>query len=594
MLLRLLPVLLLLCLPSAFGAHAVALGYEPKYPPGFAHFDYVNPDAPKGGSLTLPNPDRRTSFDSFNPFIVKGTSAAGLAALMFESLLLTSSDEPASGYGLLADDVAVAADGLSVTFRLHPKARFSNGDPVLAADVKHSFDTLVSRHAAPQFRAMLADVKAVRVLDARRVRYDFARNNPELPLLIGTLPVFSRKWGGGARIDQIALTPPLTSGPYLIERYRSGREITYQRNPAYWGAALPTRRGMFNFERITYRYYKDEVARLEAFKAGEFDFIVENSAKNWARQYTGPKFRGGELIKRLLPHRNTAGMQGFILNTRKPQFADPRVRRALALALDFEWLNRQYFYNQYTRIYSYWSNSELAARGAPDADELRLLAPLRAQLAPAVFGPVPEPVTTRAPHSLRANLIEARKLLAQAGWTYRDGALRNRHGQPFEFEFVDDSGPMLRVFLAYARNLEKLGIRAQVRNVDYALYQRRMDEFDFDMTTLRFPDSQSPGNELYDYYGSKAADTRASGNFTGVKSPAVDRLIDAVVTSATRAERVVAVRALDRVLRHGVYVIPHWFSAEHRVAYRNRLAYPGRLPLYYSPEPWMVATWWMK
>ncbi|HSC81428.1 MAG TPA: extracellular solute-binding protein, partial [Chitinolyticbacter sp.] len=356
----------------------------------------------------------------------------------------------------------------------------------------------------------------------------------------------------------------------------------------------PTRRGMFNFDRITYRYYKDEVARLEAFKAGEFDFIVEYSAKNWVRQYVGERFASGELVKTTFKHRNTAGMQGFILNTRRPQFADLRVRQALALALDFEWMNRQFFYNQYTRLDSYWSNSELAAHGLPDEGELKLLAPLRKRLDPKVFGPAPIPATTTAPSSLRDNLRQARELLAQAGWSYRDGALRNAQGQAFEFEFLDDSGPMLRVFLAYARNLEKLGIHARPRQVDYALYQRRMDSFDFDMTTMRFADSQSPGNELYDYYGSKAARTPGSGNFTGVQDRAVDALIDNVIVSETRAQRVTAVRALDRVLRHGVYVIPQWFSAEHRVAYRKRLSPPATLPLYYSPEPWMVSTWWVR
>ncbi|GLS04493.1 ABC transporter substrate-binding protein [Chitiniphilus shinanonensis] len=592
---RLLLILLsCLLLPVAFAGHAIALGYTPKYPAGFTHFEYVNPDAPKGGSLQLPNPDRRTSFDSFNPFIIKGTSAAGLTLLMFESLLASSEDEPASGYGLLADDVAVAPDELSVTFRVNPAARFSNGDPVRAADVKYSFDTLVSTKASPQFRAMLSDVKRVQVLDLRRIRFEFGRRNPELPLIIGSLPVFSRKWGGGLAIDRIALQPPIASGPYLIEAYQNGRQLTYRRNPNYWGKDLPTRRGMFNFDRITYRYYKDEVARLEAFKAGEFDFIVENSAKNWVRQYLGPKFRSGELVKSTFRHHNTAGMQGFILNSRRPQFADPRVRRALGLALDFEWLNRQYFYGQYTRLDSYWANSELTATGLPGPDELKLLEPLRKQLSPEVFGPARLPSDTRPPHSLRANLLEARELLRQAGWTYRDGALRNAAGKPFEFEFMDDSGPMLRVFLALSRNLEKLGIRGSPRTVDYALYQRRMDEFDFDMTTLRFPDSQSPGNELYDYFSRKSADTKGTGNFMGVRDPAVDKLIDAVVASENRAQRVIAVRALDRVLRQADYVIPHWYSAEHRVAYSQRLDYPRHLPRYYSAEPWMVSSWWFK
>ena len=592
---RLLTLLfLLLCVHQAWAAHALALGYAPKYPAGFSHFSYVNPDAPKGGELVLPNPDRRTSFDSFNPFVIKGTAAPGLSPLVFESLAVASLDEPASIYGLLAEDMQMASDGLSATFRLNPAARFNNGDPVLAADIKHSFDTLTSKAASPVYRSALAEVAGADVLDARTVRYRFVRPNPELPLTVASLPVFSRKWGAGKPLEQIVLDMPIGSGPYAIARYDLGRNLSYQRRADYWAADHPVRRGQFNFSRITYRFYKDDVAKLEAFKAGEFDFLVEYSARNWSRQYVGPKFRSGELRKQAFAHHNTAGMQGFVLNIRKPQFADKRVRQALGLALDFEWLNRQLFYGQYVRIDSFYSNGELAAQGLPSPAELALLEPLRARLDPAVFGPAPVPPITTPPDSLRNNLRRARDLLAQAGWTYRDGALRNARGEPFVFEWLDDGGSMGRVFAVYERNLAKLGITVKTRQVDYALYQRRLDDFDFDLISLRFGDTQSPGIELYDYYGSKAATEKGSSNVIGIKDPAVDRLIDVVVNSQTRAERVTAVHALDRVLRHGYYIIPHWYSATHRAAWKNRLAYPPNLPLYYDAAGWMLATWWIR
>ncbi|MEO7030765.1 MAG: extracellular solute-binding protein, partial [Herbaspirillum sp.] len=488
-------LLLLLCLTILFGhagnvlaAHAFALYDAPKYPADFTHFDYVNPNAPKGGTLVLANPDRRTSFDKFNPFSMKGVSAAGVSSLMFETLATSAMDETASMYGLLADDMALASDRMSISFHLNPKAHFNNGDPVLAEDVKYSFDILMAK-GAPQFKSIFADIKQCVITSPRSVRFDFKTLNHELPLIVGGLPVFSRKWGQNTSFDNIQLEAPIASGPYLIDKYDVGRSITYRRDPKYWGDQIPTRRGMFNFEHILYRFYKDDVAKLEAFKAGEFDVVVEYSAKNWARNYNGPKFTSGAIIKRALPHSNGAGMQGFVMNLRRPQFQDIRVRQALGLALDFEWMNRQLFYNQYTRIYSFFNNSDMAATGLPSAGELALLEPLRSQLDPAVFGPAPiPPRTAPPPASLRANLLQARALFGAAGWHYRDGALRNSAGQPFTFEILDDQSSMSRVISVYVRNLEKLGITVNQRTADYALVQKRMEEFDFDMTSLRFPD----------------------------------------------------------------------------------------------------------
>ncbi|RJG06535.1 ABC transporter substrate-binding protein [Noviherbaspirillum cavernae] len=592
----LLPILLvgILCHGgSAVAAHAFSLYDTPKYPAGFKHFDYVNPDAPKGGELFLANPDRRTSFDKFNPFTLKGVAAAGVSNLMFETLAAASSDEVATMYGLLAEDMELAPDRMSMTFRLNPKAKFNNGDPVTAADVKHSFDSLVTK-GAPQFKTIFADVKQCVVVDDRTVRFDFKSLNHELPLIVGGVPVFSRKWGAKTSFDNIQLEAPIASGPYLIDRFDVGRSINYKRNPAYWGDDVPSRRGMFNFGRINYRFYKDDVARLEAFKAGEFDVVVEYSAKNWARSYTGPKFESGEIVKRTLTHSNGAGMQGFVMNLRRPQFADIRVRKALGLALDFEWMNRQLFYGQYTRIYSFFNNSELGATGVPTDGELKLLESLRSQLAPAVFGPAPVPPRTDPPASLRANLLQAKTLFKEAGWEYKDGALRNAKGEPFTFEILDDQSALSRIISVYIRNLQKLGIQVNQRTADFALVQRRMDEFDFDMTSIRFPDVTSPGNEMFDMFGSKAADEKGSSNAWGLKDPAVDKLVGTLVTATTRKELVAASRALDRVLLNKFIVVPHWFSSTHRVAYRDRFGIPEVAPLYFQADPYVISTWWQK
>lgn len=577
----------------AQAAPAFSLYDTPKYPAGFTHFNYVNPDAPKGGELYLANPDRRTSFDKFNPFSMKGVAAAGVSNLMFETLAVSSMDEVATMYGLLADDMVLAPDRMSMTFHLNPNAHFNNGDPVLAADVKYSYDTLMAK-GAPQFQSIFSEVKRCVVVNERTVRFDFKSLNHELPLIVGSVPVFSRKWGEGTAFDQIQLTPPIASGPYLIDRYDTGRSISYKLDPNYWGAEVPSRKGMFNFAHIHYRFYKDDVARLEAFKAGEFDLVVEYSSKNWARNYKGPKFESGAIIKRELTHQNVAGMQGFVMNLRRPQFQDVRVRKALELALDYEWMNRQLFYGSYKRIYSFFNNSPMAATGLPSADELKLLEPLRQQLDPAVFGPAPVPPRTDPPHSLRANLLQAVDLLKQAGWVYRDGALRNAKGEPFTFEIIDDQSALSRVISVYVRNLQKLGIQVTQRTADYALLQKRMENFDFDMTSIRFPDISSPGNELFDMFGSKAADETGSNNAWGLKDPAVDSLLKSLVAAKTRSQLVAAARALDRVLLNKHIVVTHWYSSTHRVAYRNRFGIPATPPLYYQADPYVISTWWQE
>ncbi len=577
-----------------WAAHAYAQFGDVKYPAGFDHFDYVNPAAPKGGEIKLVAPLVASTFDKYNPFTLKGTEPPGLEGLVFETLLVGDLDEPATAYGLLAEDVSVARDGLSATFRLNPRARFHNGDPVLAADVKHSFDRLTSKEAAPQYQLYFSAVKKATIVDARTIRFDFSEPNRELPLIIGSLPVFSRKWGDGKPLDQIVMDTPIGSGPYRIGKVNFGRDISYERDPDYWGRDLNVRRGQFNFDRITYLLYKDNVASFEAFKAGEFDFIQAFIAKDWARQYRGGNFASGKLLKREWQHGNAVGFQGFLFNTRLPKFADARVRQAIGLAMDFEWMNRQLFYGAYTRVRGYFTNSEFEATGVPQGEERRLLQSLRPRPPAAVLQePVPLPPSTDPPSSLRANLRQARDLLAQAGWNYRDGALRNGQGEAFTIEFLDTSGSMGRVVTPYIQALERLGIRASYRIVDYAVYEKRLKQFDFEMISSRTLGRLVPGSELLQMYGSSQARTEGSSNLGGVADPVVDELLARVMAAQDRHALTLAVRALDRVLRQGYYAVPHWYSAVHRVAYRAGLfEHPASLPRYYQPEGWVLSCWW--
>ncbi len=573
--------------------HGMALGASPKYPPDFSHFSYVNPNAPLGGELKL---SAMGTFDKLNPFTLKGIAARGVMDLMFESLTIGSLDEPMSAYGLLAKDMQLARDRMSITFRLRPEARFSNGDAVTAEDVKFSFDTLRSKSASPIWRNYWADVREAVVVDPLTIRFNFARKNRELHMIVGAVPVFSKKWGSQQGVDkpfeQWIQDHPIATGPYVIDRVDLGKSIRFKRQANYWAEAIPTRRGQFRFETVSFRYYKDEFARIEAFKAGEFDFVHENAAKNWARSYIGSRFAKGELVKTELANSNAQGMQAFYFNIRQPKFQDVRVRQAIGLALDYEWMNRQLFYNQYKRSYSYFTNTVMAATGEPTAEELKLLEPLRSQLQPAVFGPVPMPPNTNPPQSLRENLREARRLLGEAGWTYRDGALRNAQGQPLEFEVLLATRTWERIIAPFARNLAKLGISVKVRVTDSSLYKKRVDDYDYDMIVHWYLSSQSPGNELVFRFMSQAAKEPGADNFIGIQDPVVDRLVQRILSVESREELIVAARAFDRVMRHGYYAIPHWHNNVHRISYRRGLARPSVLPDYYHSEDWALAAWW--
>ena len=595
----LLALAMLLGSAPVWAAYAYALWGDLKYPPGFAQFDYVNPAAPKGGELRLVSNLRVSTFDKYNPFTIKGNAPAYLSDMMFESLLIGSLDETASGYGLLAEDVTVAADGLSATFTLRKEARFHNGDVVLAEDVKHSLDTLLGPYTSPAYKTVLEDVAGIEVVNERTVRYLFKRPNRELPLTVGGLPVFSRKWGmeGGKpkRFDEVVMDIPIGSGPYKIGPVRFGKDITYVRDANYWGKDLNVRRGSVNFDRVLVKIYKDSTARLEALKAGEFDLMRFFSAGDWARRVTGKKFDSGELVKGEFKHRLPSGFQSYVINTRREKFKDVRVRQALGLAMDYEWMNRQMFYNAYQRVNGLFGNTDCQATGVPGPDEMALLEPWRKEIPAAVFGPSAVPPRTDGDSDLRGNLRHARDLLQQAGWEIKDGALRNKKGEAMVIEYLDSNEGGARVVSPWARSLEKLGIAFNHRAVDFALYQQRLNRFEFDITSLAYAGTNSPGQEFADLFGSKAAVTEDSGNLAGVSSPAVDAIITRMTGAKTKADLLPACRALERVITHSHYLIPQWTAATHRMAFNDRrLARQDPMPPYAAGENWAIYTWWAK
>jgi microcin C transport system substrate-binding protein len=588
---------------SAWAAHGYALWGELKYPADFTHFDYVNPQAPKGGELRLVSNLRVSTFDKYNPFTMRGSAPAYLSNLMFESLLTGALDESGAAYGLLASDVQAASNGLSVTFVIHPEARFHNGQPVLAEDVRHSFDTLMGPHTSPAYKTVLADVAGLDVLGERTVRFRFKKPNRELPLTVGGLPIFSRAWGNtvdpktGQRksFDQVVMDIPIGSGPYTIGPVRFGKDITYVRDPKHWSRDLPSRKGTANFDRIVVKIYRDNTARLEALKAGEFDLMRFFSAGDWARRVKGKRFDSGELVKGEFSHRLPTGFQSYVLNTRRPPLDDARVREALGLAMDYEWMNRQMFYNAYQRVQGLFGNTDCSASGLPGADELALLNPWRGQLPNTVWGPMATPPRTDGELGLRGNLRRAQALLREAGWTVQGGELRNAKGEPMVLEYLDSNEAGARVVTPWARNLEKLGVTLRFRPVDFALYQQRLRTFDFDVISIAFQGTHNPGAEYADLFGSQAARTEDSGNLAGVSSPAVDALINRMVNARSRPELIAACRSLDRAITHSHVLIPQWSATTHRMAFNDRrLARPAVVPPYVDGEGWAMDVWWSR
>src|ERR687892_264544 len=566
-------------------AHGLSMYGELKYPAGFPHFAYVDPRAPKGGAVTL---SAIGTFDSLNPFILKGVPATGLGQT-FDTLMVGSADEALTEYGLVAETVETPADRSWVAFTLRRQARFHDGSPITVEDVIWTFQTLRA-HGHPFYRSYYAQVASAEPAGLRRVRFTFKGGvNRELPLIVGQMPVLPKAWWAGRDFAKTTLQPLLGSGPYRVESVDPGRSITYRRAPDYWAAELPVNVGRFNFDTIRYDYYRDGTVALEAFKGGAYDLRQEDSSKRWATGYDSPALRDGRIRKERIPNQVPTGMQGFVYNTRREVFRDPRVRQALAHAFDFEWTNAHLFYGAYTRTTSYFSNSELAARGSPSEAERTALAPFRARIPAEVFTEEYRPPSTQ-PGGLRPNLVRALRLLENAGWVVRDMRLVHAAtGQPMTFEILIDDPTWERITLPFVANLERLGVQARVRTVDAAQYEYRLKHFDFDMTVTVFPQSLSPGNEQADYWSREAASTPGSRNLAGVRDPVVDELIASLIAAPDRAALVARTRALDRVLLWSHYVIPHWHITAFRVAYWDRFGRPATPPKYQLG----FDTWWI-
>jgi len=571
---------------AAETVHALAMHGQPKYGPDFTHFDYVNPNAPKGGDVRL---HAIGTFDNLNGLILKGYAAAG-ALSIYDTLLANADDEAFTEYGLLAETVEFPADRSWVAFTLRGSARWHDGKPVTPEDVIFTLETLKSQ-GHPFYRAYYASVERAEKVGERRVRFTFAAGeNRELPLIVGQMPILPRHYWEGREFDRTTLEPPLGSGPYRIESVDPGRSITYTRVADYWGKDLPVNLGRYNFDRIRHDYYRDATVALEAFKAGEYDFRQETSSKDWATGYDVPAVQQGLIVKVEIPNERPTGMQGFVMNLRRPLFQDRRVREALAYSFDFEWSNQNLFYGQYTRTESYFSNTELASAGLPGPEELQILEPLRGRIPDEVFTQEYHPPTNPEPGQIRQNLRRALELLSQAGWVVKGGKLVDRTtGQPFAFEILLDQPIWERIALPFVKNLERLGIEARVRTVDAAQYQKRVEEFDYDMIVDVFGQSLSPGNEQRDFWGSRAADELGSRNTIGIKDPAVDTLVDLVIAAPDRESLVRRTRALDRVLLWGHYVIPHWHIRSFRVAYWDKFGRPDEVP----PYALGFESWWV-
>jgi microcin C transport system substrate-binding protein len=571
--------------PVTGPAHGLSIHGDLKYPPRFAHFAYVDPRAPKGGSVTL---SAVGTFDNLNPYILKGGPAAGIATT-FDTLTVNSSDEPSSEYGLVAETIDTPPDRSWVAFTLRRAARFHDGSPMTVEDVIWTFDTLRTK-GHPQYRSYYAAVASVEKTGPRTVRFIFKEgDNRELPVILGQLPVLSKAYWAGRDFTKTTLQAPLGSGPYRVESMEPGRSITYRRVSDDWGATLPVNVGRYNFDGLRYDYYRDDTVALEAFKGGAYDLRQERSSKNWARAYGIPAVRDGRIRKEQIPNEIPTGMQGFVFNTRRAIFRDPRVRQALAAAFDFEWSNAHLFYGAYARTRSYFSNSELASRGLPSEAELAVLAPFRGRVPDEVFTREYQPPST-GPDGLRPNLLRALDLLKEAGWVVREMRLVNAEtGRPLAFEILLDNPSFERIMLPFVKNLERLGVTARVRTVDSAQYEYRAKQFDFDMTVGLFPQSSSPGNEQVDYWASVSAATPGSRNLPGVRDPVVDRLIELLIAAPDRAALVARTRALDRVLLWGHYVIPQFHLSAFRVAYWDRFGRPAVSPKYELG----VDTWWV-
>ncbi len=572
---------------EAAWTHGIAMHGAPKYPAGFANLDYANPSAPKGGVLSQAVVG---SFDSLNPFIVSGRAAVGVRDYLYPQLLARVWDEPFTLYAYVAESVAMPEDRRWIAFRLDPRARFDDGSPITVEDVLFTFETLREK-GLPSFRTAYGNVAAVEREGERGIRFTFVEGaTREAPMLMGLMPVLSRAWHESHPFGEGPLDIPLSGGPYRIAEMDPGRSIEYERVADWWAAELPALRGLYNFDRLRYSYFRDGDVALEAFRVGQVNFRREPSAETWSSgAYDVPAVADGRITLLELPQFRPEGMRGFAMNTRRPVFADPRVRRAMITAFDFEWVNQTLLGGQYRRIDSYFANSNLAARGLPDAAELALLEPFRADLPAALFTEPPSLPVSDGTGRNRANLRAAQALLAEAGWVVQEGELRDPSGNPFVFEIMLQNAEDQRVALAFVDQLARLGARATVRVVDSAQYVNRLETFDFDMIIDRRGVTLSPGTEQATYWSSRAAETPGSRNYAGVRSAAVDALVEAVADAASQEALQAAVHALDRVLLWGFYYVPLYFTD------RDFFAFWGDLRRVTSVDPvygTVIESWW--
>lgn len=580
-------------LHAAAPRHGLSVFGDLKYGADFSHFDYVNPQAPKGGLFSQVGPTAAynqnfLTFNTLNSYILKGDAAQGLE-LIFDTLMTRAVDEPDAVYGLVAASVAVSQNGRLYTFQLRPEARFHDGSALTAEDAAFSLNILKDK-GHPLIAQALREMRSAIAKDRHTLLVEFSGQQArDLPIFAAQLPIFSKAWYAAHAFEKSSLEPPLASGPYTIAAVKPGRSITYSRVKDYWGAALPVNQGRFNFDQIRYEYYRDRTAQFEAFKAGDYLLREEFTSKTWATGYKFPALKDGRVKKLVLPDHTPSGAQGWFINTRRRQFTDRRVREALILAFDFEWTNKVLFYGAYQRTHSFFQNSDMMAKGPPSTAELALLEPFRAELPAEVFAEPFTPPATKGNGQNRTVLRRAAGLLKQAGWQVHNGLLRGSEGQPFRLEILEDSPSFERIILPYVRNLALLGINAKLRMVDPAQYQSRLNSFDFDMTTRRFSMPATPGETIRRYWSSADADIPGSRNLSGIKSKVIDALSDRVIEAASREEQIIAARALDRVLRAGRYWVPQWYKPSHNLAYWDIFARPKTKPRYARA---IVDTWW--
>lgn len=583
---------------SAHAASSTTHGFssfgELKYPSDFAHFDYVNPEAPKGGTLSHIGPNVQfnqsfLSFDTLNSYILKGDAAQGME-LTFDSLLTRAYDEPDAAYGLIARTISLSEDRKTLRFDLRPEARFHDGSRLTAEDVAFTL-TLLKKEGHPLITGILREVVSVIAADSATVVIEFSGNQARnLPLFIGSLPIFSKAYYTIHDFTRGTLEAPLGSGPYQVGKLKAGAFITYDRVADYWGKDLPVNVGRWNFDAIRYEFYRDRTTQFEAFKKGAYLLREEFTSKVWATEYNFPAVKDGRVVQLTLPDDSPSGAQGWFINTRREKFHDPRVREALTYAFDFEWTNKNQFHHLYKRTHSFFENSDLKAVGLPDADELALLDPYHEQLPPEVYGEAFTPPVSDGSNRDRAMRRKATQLLADAGWHVQGGVLKNGAGETFQMEFLTDAPTFERIIAPYVANLKKLGIDAKLRIVDSAQYQERMKGFDFDLTTMRYSFSATPGAEVEGYMHSRTAFEDGSRNLSGIASPVVDGLLNTMTKAGSRAELRTAARALDRVLRAGHYWVPQWYKASHGIAYWDIYERPAQKPRYWRG---IIDTWWV-